>query len=128
VRAREDATQDLLRRRHRLSKFLLRHGHRSRQGQNWTQRHWAFIPSIHFDDVHAQAVLEEYVLAIAEQAEPVTPYQLRSRVTAAARSSHRRYKAVAHQTAAHPGRCAISTPSPSGEWTKKPVITTVYTR
>jgi transposase len=71
VRAREDAKEDLLRRRHRLSKFLLRHGQRYRQGQNWTQRHWSFIRSIHFDDVHAQAVLEEYVLAIAEQVEQI---------------------------------------------------------
>ena len=71
VRAREDAKEDLLRRRHRLSKFLLRHGHRFRQGQNWTQRHWAFIRSIHFDEAHAQAVLEECVLAVAEQVEQV---------------------------------------------------------
>ena len=71
VRAREDAREDLLRRRHRLSKFLLRHGHRYRQGQNWTQRHWAFIRSIRFDQIHAQAVLEEYVLAIVEQVEQV---------------------------------------------------------
>jgi hypothetical protein len=39
--------------------------------QNWTRRHRAFIRSIRFDDVHAQAVLEEYVLAIAEQVEQV---------------------------------------------------------
>ena len=71
VRAREDAQEDLMRRRHRLSKFLLRHGHRYRGGQHWTQRHWALIRSIHFDDVHAQAVLNEYVLAIAEQTEQI---------------------------------------------------------
>ena len=77
VRAREDAQEDLMRRRHRLSKFLLRHGHRYRQGQNWTERHWTFIRSIHFDDVHAQAVLEEYVLAITEQADQVKRFDQR---------------------------------------------------
>jgi len=71
LRAREDAREDLLRRRHRLSKFLLRHGHRYRDGQNWTQRHWSWIRSIHFQDVHAHAVLEEYVIAVDEQLEQV---------------------------------------------------------
>jgi len=71
LRAREDAQEDLLRRRHRLSKFLLRHGHRYRDGQNWTQRHWVFIRSIRFQDAHAQAVLEEYVMAVEEQLEQI---------------------------------------------------------
>jgi transposase len=71
LRAREDAGEDLLRRRHRLSKFLLRHGHRYRDGQNWTQRHWSFIQSIRFADPHAQAVLEEYLIALDEQLEQV---------------------------------------------------------
>lgn len=71
LRAREDAREDLLRRRHRLSKFLLRHGHRYRDGQNWTQRHRSFIRSIQFVDPHAQAVLEEYLIALDEQLEQV---------------------------------------------------------
>ena len=40
VRAREAAKQDQLRARHRLSKFLLRHGRRAPEGiKMWTQRH-----------------------------------------------------------------------------------------
>ena len=38
VRGREDAKEDLTRRRHRLSKFLLRQGRRY-EGKRWTQAH-----------------------------------------------------------------------------------------
>src|SRR4030042_7215308 len=42
LRAREDATEDLVRRRHRLQKFLLRQG-RGFEGKNWTRDHWRWI-------------------------------------------------------------------------------------
>lgn len=71
LRAREDVREDLLRRRHRLSKFLLRHGHRFRDGQAWTRRHWSWIRSIRFEDVHAQNVFEEYLTAVTEGIEQV---------------------------------------------------------
>lgn len=71
VRAREDARVDLLRRRHRLSKFLLRRGYRYRQGTAWTQRHWRWIDSMGFVDPDAQAVLEESRQAVQEQIEQV---------------------------------------------------------
>jgi transposase len=71
VRAREDARVDLLRRRHRLSKFLLRRGYRYRGGVRWTQRHWGWIDSMRFANPQAQAVLEEYRQAVVEQLEQV---------------------------------------------------------
>jgi transposase len=71
LRAREDAYADLLRRRHRLSKFLLRYGYRYRAGSTWTQRHWAWIRDIRFEDSHAQATLEEYLIALEEAIEQV---------------------------------------------------------
>lgn len=71
VRAREDARVDLLRRRHRLSKFLLRRGYRYRQGTAWTLRHWGWIDAIHFADPHVQVVLEESRQAVQEQIEQV---------------------------------------------------------
>jgi transposase len=44
VRAREDAKQDQLRARHRLSKFLLRHGRRPDvKMKAWTQKHMEWI-------------------------------------------------------------------------------------
>ncbi len=71
VRAREDAKVDLLRRRHRLGKFLLRYGYRYRDGSAWTQRHWRWIRSIHFQQPHAQAVFEQYQAAVVEELEQV---------------------------------------------------------
>ena len=45
MRAREDARQDQLRARHRLSKFLLRHGQRPPESikKNWTQKYMQWI-------------------------------------------------------------------------------------
>lgn len=74
VRAREDAKVDLLRRRHRLGKFLLRHGHRFRDGKAWTQRHWSWIRSIRFEQPHSQAVFEEYQSAVIEGLDQVARF------------------------------------------------------
>src|ERR1700694_3211331 len=46
VRAREAANKDVLRARHQLSKLLLRHGYRYRDGKAWTQRFWAWVARI----------------------------------------------------------------------------------
>jgi transposase len=40
VRAREDAGEDLLRARNRLSRLLLRNGLQYREGNRWTRAHW----------------------------------------------------------------------------------------
>lgn len=74
IRAREDAKVDLLRRRHRLGKFLLRHGHRYRDGSAWTQRHWNWIRSIHFEQSHSQAAFEQYQAAVVEELEQVARF------------------------------------------------------
>src|SRR5450759_941119 len=74
LRAREDAKDDLLRRRHRLSKFLLRHGYRYRDGRAWTLRHWAWLRSIRFELPYAQVALEGYIGAVIEQAERVKEF------------------------------------------------------
>ncbi len=74
VRAREDAKVDLLRRRHRLGKFLLRHGHRYRDGRAWTQRHWNWIRSLRFEQPHSQAVFEEYQAVVVEGLEQVARF------------------------------------------------------
>ncbi len=49
VRAREAAKKDQLRARHRLGKFLLRHGRRPSSAMNpWTQRHLEWVKTVHF--------------------------------------------------------------------------------
>jgi len=49
VRCREDSRRDVLRWRHRLLKFLDRHGRLYVTGKNWTHRHWTWIRSQRFE-------------------------------------------------------------------------------
>lgn len=70
VRSREDAKEDLLRRRHRLGKFLLRQGRRF-EGKSWTMAHWKWIRSQRFGDGNLDTVLSEYITAIEQEVERV---------------------------------------------------------
>ena len=57
VRARESAKKDQLRARQRLGKFLLRHGHHRPAGMNaWTQRHLAWVKTVHFSGSSQRSV------------------------------------------------------------------------
>jgi transposase len=57
VRAREAVRVDLMRCRHRLSKLLLRHGHRFDDGPAWTQRHRDWLAGIELGWPAAQATM-----------------------------------------------------------------------
>ncbi len=57
VRAREAVRVDLMRCRHRLSKLLLRHGHRFDDGPAWTQRHRDWLATIQLGWPAAQATM-----------------------------------------------------------------------
>jgi len=63
VRCIDDARKDLMRSRHRLSKFLLRRGLRF-PGRAWTQPHGRWLGRLSFDDALSQAVLVDYVCAV----------------------------------------------------------------
>lgn len=63
VRCIDDARKDLMRSRHRLSKFLLRRGLRF-AGRAWTQPHQRWLGKVGFDDAPSQAVLTDYRCAI----------------------------------------------------------------
>lgn len=61
VRAREVAKQDQLRARHRVGKFLLRHGRQRPEGmRSWTLRHLRWLAQQRFDSPVLQAVYDEY--------------------------------------------------------------------
>ena len=64
VRALDDLRGDLMRARHRLSKFLLRAGQRYEQGQAWTLRHMGWLRALSFEDASAQATLADYLSAV----------------------------------------------------------------
>jgi transposase len=73
VRAREAAKKDQLRHRHRLGKFLLRHGKRPTEaGQAWTQKYVNWI-RIHarFDQAALQATLAHYLEEVDHIAERI---------------------------------------------------------
>jgi transposase len=61
LRCREDLGEDVTRQRHRLGKFLLRHGRLWREGRAWTLRHWTWLRAQRFDDPPAQRTFDEYL-------------------------------------------------------------------
>lgn len=62
VRAREAAKKDQLRARHRLGKFLLRHGRRIPAGTRvWTQKHRKWLATVAFEQPAQQATLLDYI-------------------------------------------------------------------
>lgn len=62
VRAREAAKKDQLRARHRLGKFLLRHGQRPEGLKAWTKQHLEWIKTkVRFDQPAQEATLADYL-------------------------------------------------------------------
>jgi transposase len=63
VRAREAAKKDQLRAKHRLAKFLLRHGRRPATGvKPWTRNYLAWLKSeVHFEQMAQEATLLDYL-------------------------------------------------------------------
>lgn len=64
-RARDDAREDLMRGRHRLSKLLLRRGH-IYHGRAWSRAHRTWVDQLVWPQPAEQAVLNEYVFALAQ--------------------------------------------------------------
>lgn len=64
-RCREDAKEDLLRARHRLSKMLLRRGITWEEGKrNWTDSHRKWLRTLRFDHPADKLVFDDYLLAV----------------------------------------------------------------
>jgi len=63
VRCIDDARRDLMRSRHRLSKFLLRRGVRF-QGKAWTQQHERWLAGLAFADPLSRVVFVDYLCAV----------------------------------------------------------------
>ncbi len=77
VRAREAAKKDQLRAKHRLSKFLLRHGRRPASGvKAWTLNYLAWVKKeVHFEQPAQEATLLDYLHEV-EHAEIIPPCSL----------------------------------------------------
>lgn len=66
-RARDDARQDRMRCRHRLSKFLLRRGITYAAGRKaWTGAHRSWLSKLRFGEPSEQAVFDDYRLAVEQ--------------------------------------------------------------
>jgi transposase len=69
-RCRDDARGDLIRARHRMSKFLLRRNIIYRETKHhWGTRHMAWLRALSFEDRPSQAVFESYLLLIDQLCE-----------------------------------------------------------
>lgn len=64
IRAREDLGEDILRARHRLSKFLLRHGRVYGEGKSWTMRHQRWLQRQRFDQPVLDQLLEHLIAQV----------------------------------------------------------------
>ncbi len=64
VRAREDVRKDLIAARHRLGKFMIRHGRIWSEGSRWTLRHAAWLRRQHFERAAERMTFEHYLLQV----------------------------------------------------------------
>ena len=72
VRARLAAKRDQLRARHRLGKFLLRHGRRTPEGRSaWTDKHLAWVKTQHFEYPAQETTLLDYLHEVEHAAERI---------------------------------------------------------
>lgn len=74
VRGRQTAQKDLLRARNQLSKMLLRYGHRYREGEGWTKKHWAWIAKVQLNEACSQEVLQHMIRTIESRQALVADY------------------------------------------------------
>lgn len=72
VRAREAAKKDELRAKHRLSKFLLRHGRRPAEGTKaWTEKYRRWLSSVRFEYGAQEATLLDYRTEVERAADRI---------------------------------------------------------
>jgi transposase len=64
IRCIEDVRGDLMRARHRLSKFLLRRGKRYEQARAWTAAHVRWLGGLGFADACSRASFADYLAAV----------------------------------------------------------------
>lgn len=77
TRARDAARKDLQRNRHRLSKFLLRHGRRLEKTRAWSVRHWSWIRGQKFESEHLTVVLQEMIVAVEQASDALARWDKR---------------------------------------------------
>jgi transposase len=64
VRCIEDVRGDLMRARHRLSKFLLRRGERYTDGSSWSSKHMRWLHALGVNDACSQVAFADYLASV----------------------------------------------------------------
>jgi transposase len=108
VRAREAAKKDQLRARHRLSKFLLRHGRRPPMGvKAWTMKYLEWVKrEVHFEQLAQETTLLDYLHEVEHVAARIA--RLDGAITEAVRCSPPQMRAVIQALQALRGIAQIS--------------------
>jgi transposase len=107
VRAREAAKKDQLRARHRLGKFLLRHGRRPPTAMNpWTQAHFTWIKTVHFVHAAQEATLLDYLHEVEHMADRIA--RLERAIDEAVKTAPERMRAVIEALQALRGIALVS--------------------
>jgi transposase len=108
VRAREAAKKDELRARHRLSKFLLRHGRRPPTGvKAWTIKYLEWVTrEVHFEQLAQEATLLDYLHEVEHGAARIA--RLDGVITEAAKSAPPQMRAVIEALQALRGIAQVS--------------------
>jgi len=107
VRAREAAKKDQLRARHRLGKFLLRHGRRPPTTMNpWTQSHLTWVKTVHFAHAAQEATLLDYLHEVEHVADRIE--RLERAIDAAVKTAPERMRAVIEALQALRGIALVS--------------------
>jgi transposase len=93
VRAREAAKKDQLRARHRLGKFLLRHGRRPPTAMHpWTQRHLTWVRTVHFEHAAQDATVLDYLHEVEHMVDRIE--RLECAIDEAVKTAPERMRAV----------------------------------
>ncbi len=90
VRARLAAKRDQLRARHRLSKFLLRHGRRAPEGTSpWSEKYLQWVKSqVHFEYAAQEITLSDYGHEVDHAAERIARLEGAAAPASALRAPH----------------------------------------
>ena len=107
VRAREAAKKDQLRARHRLGKFLLRHGRRPATKMTaWTQRHLTWVKTVHFEHAAQDVTLLDYLNEVEHVADRLQ--RLERAIDDAVKAAPERMRAVIEALQALRGIAQVS--------------------
>jgi Transposase and inactivated derivatives len=87
VRGREDTKEDLLRAKHRILKFLMRHHIVAPKGKKWTKKYMNWLNTLTFANGNHQIVFQEYLRAMQE--EEMRLKRLEEQIAREAKEGHR---------------------------------------